>query len=148
MSPPIMRRNWNLSLWLGFALVLFAVFSYVPLFVPFPVTRDFPWATLLLFAAGGFVLSLGVRKAFRNPRKYRGKVAGPILALASLALFGLFCEGVFVFARKLPSPAYAARVGQQAPGFTLTDTRGTPVSLSQLVQGRRGVLLIFYRGYW
>jgi peroxiredoxin len=45
-------------------------------------------------------------------------------------------------------------VGQQAPEFSLSDTDGRAVSLSELlstpVNGRvpKGVVLVFYRGYW
>jgi peroxiredoxin len=42
----------------------------------------------------------------------------------------------------------ALRVGQQAPDFALADVDGRTLTLSQLRQAKRGVLLIFYRGYW
>jgi peroxiredoxin len=48
----------------------------------------------------------------------------------------------------------APQVGQQAPAFTLIDSNNKPVTLAQLLSERinnrppRGVLLIFYRGYW
>ncbi len=54
--------------------------------------------------------------------------------------------------------ASALEVGQKAPDFTLADTNGKTVSLSELltrpIEGKaassnpKGVLLIFYRGYW
>ena len=48
----VQRFNWQI--WVGFLLSLIAFFSYFLVFVWFPVTRDFPWANLLLFgiAAG------------------------------------------------------------------------------------------------
>jgi len=39
-------------------------------------------------------------------------------------------------------------VGQPAPEFALTDTGGKLVTLAQLREGKRAVLLIFYRGFW
>ncbi|MBM3776072.1 MAG: redoxin domain-containing protein [Acidobacteria bacterium] len=60
----------------------------------------------------------------------------------------MFCFGVFYHARDIPSGGAALRVGQQAPDFTLAGVDGNPVTLSQLRQGQRAVLLIFYRGYW
>ena len=48
----------------------------------------------------------------------------------------------------------APQVGQKAPDFTLSDTSNKPMSLAGLltqpINGKspKGVLLIFYRGYW
>jgi hypothetical protein len=142
------KRNWNWLIWAGFATALFAVFSYIPLFVPFPITRDFPWVNLLLFLAAGCLMAAGLYRAFARPDKYRGKVSGPVLGAISLGLFGLFYFGTFYIARHLPSGLNALRVGQQAPDFALADTEGRMVTLSQLRQGKRAALLIFYRGYW
>jgi hypothetical protein len=52
-----MKRSWNWSLWIGFLFALGGFLSYT-FFAQFPVTRDFPWANLLLFAAGGIFLVL------------------------------------------------------------------------------------------
>jgi len=140
------RRNW--TLWVGFVTALLAAFSYVPFFVKFPATRDFPWANLVLFVAAGCLLAGGLYRAFAQPEKYRGKISGVILGALSLALFGLFCFGAFYAARNIPRAEAAPRVGQHAPEFTLAGLDGKPVTLSQLPQANRFVLLIFYRGYW
>jgi hypothetical protein len=142
------RRGRNWPLWVGFGTTLLATFSYIPFFVKFPATRDFPWANLLLFAAAGCLLAIGLYRAFAQPVRYRGKISGVIFSALSLAVFGLFCAGAFYFARNIPRAETAPRVGQRAPEFTLTGLDGKPVTLSQLRQGNRYVLLIFYRGYW
>ena len=143
-----MKRNWNWLVWAGFGLALLAAFSYILLFVRFPATRDFPWVNLLLFLTAGCLLAVGLHRAFAQPDQYRGKVSGTVLGALSLGIFGLFCYGAFYEARHLPSGQNALRVGQQAPDFTLPDVEGRMVSLSQLRQTKRAVLLIFYRGYW
>lgn len=143
-----MRRNWNALIWAGFAVTLVALFSYIPFFIRFPVTRDVPWANLLLFLAGGWMLAAGLRRAYGQPERYRGKVSGPVLGALAIAFCALFCWGSFVFARRVPSSSSAPQVGQQAPDFTMADAGGKPVSLSDLRRTNRAVLLIFYRGYW
>jgi ABC-type transport system involved in cytochrome c biogenesis permease subunit len=129
-------------------MALLAAYSYLFLFIRFAVTRDFPWANLLLFLIAGGLLAVGLYRAFAQPDKYRGRVSGTILAALSLGILGLFCYGVFWGARHLPPGENALRVGQPAPDFGLADVDGRTVSLSQLREGKRAVLLIFYRGYW
>ena len=52
-------------------------------------------------------------------------------------------------ASRVPLSPTAPRVGQKAPDFTLVDSTRHQVSLAQLLASSpRGVLLIFYRGYW
>jgi hypothetical protein len=143
-----MKRNWNWLVWAGFGVALFAALSYIPVFVPFPITRDFPWVNLLLFLTAGCLLAGGLRRAFGQPGKYRGKVSGAVLGVLGLALFGLFCFVAFYLARRIPPGENALRVGQQAPDFALSDINGRVLRLSQLRQEKRAVLLIFYRGYW
>jgi len=143
-----MRRNWNFWVWAGFGFALLAAFSYIPFFSRYPITRDFPWANLLLFGAAGCLLGIGVYRAFALPDRYRGKITGIILSALSLGIFGLFCFVFFYVARNIPSGQSALRAGQQAPDFTLSDADGKLVTLSQLRQEKPAVLLIFYRGYW
>jgi hypothetical protein len=142
------KRSVNWLIWGGFAMTLAAALSYIPIFVQFPLTRDFPWVNLLLFAVAGWMLGAGLYRAYARSERHRGKISGPILGILTLGIFVFFYLGAFRFARQLPSPETALRVGQQAPEFTLTDSSGRPVSLAELRQGRRAVLLIFYRGYW
>ena len=148
------RLNW--PLWTGFLLSVIAFFSFFAFFVNFPITRDFPWANLLLFGLAGALLFVGLRRAYREPTLYRGKIFGPILAVLSVAVFALFSYSVFVASRQLPVARGAPQLGQKAPEFSLLDTTGKPVLLSQLLsaplpgaaQAPKGVLLVFYRGYW
>ena len=151
----MMKRRWNAAIWAGFLLILAAVFTYLPIFVRFPITRDFPWATLLIFGAGLVLMARGLARAYREPHLYRGRIFGSILGTLGVALFALFCVGTFYIARQLPESSGAPHVGQKAPDFTLPDVNGNPVTLSGLLGaggsgGARanGVLLVFYRGDW
>ena len=112
------------------------------------MTRDVPWANYLLFLLGGVLLAAGIRRAFRDPEHYRGKVSGPILAALSAFLFAFFVLGVTYFGKQIPSAEAAVRVNQQAPPFTLVDTTGKQVSSADLLKAHRGLVLVFYRGYW
>ena len=136
-------------IWVGFLLVAAGAVSFPLLFINYPVTRDFPWANLLLFAAGLTLLAVALTRAFRRRDEYRGRIFGPILALLSVATVGLFVWGIFISARQLPASAAAPRVGQKAPDFVLNDQDGKPVALAELISPpSKAVLLIFYRGYW
>ena len=147
-------RRWNLPLWTGFLVAIVAFISYFLFFVQFPLTRNFPWMNLILFAVAAVLLWVGLRRAFSNPALHRGKIFGPILTVLSVFIFAFFSYAVFVAGRQLPASAAAPPVGAKAPDFTLTDTGNKPVSLSQLLTvpvnnaAPKGVLLVFYRGYW
>ena len=141
------KKNWNWSLWIGFFFALAGFFSYT-FFAQFPITRDFPWANLLLFAVAGILLVLGLFRAFGKPQVYRGKITGPILAVLGIFMFGFFSYVFFYVLRQVPASAGAPRVGQKAPEFTLSDQDGKDVSLQDLVSRSKAVALIFYRGFW
>ena len=154
-----MKRRLNWSVWAGFLVSVLAFVSYFLFFAQFPVTRDFPWVNFLFFGAAAVLLIVGLQRAFVSASSYRGKVSGPILATLSAVILGFFCFGVFVESRQLPTADHAPRVGQKAPPFSLLDTNGRSESLSELLstaigassapqRGPKGVLLVFYRGYW
>jgi hypothetical protein len=140
-------RKWNLAIEAGFLITVTAFLSYYFVFVRFPLTRDFPWLNLLLFAAGLGLSATGVVRAFRSPERYRGKVRGPLWAALGALIFGSFIFLTFWYARQVPASAGAPAVGSQIPDFTLPDSAGRPVTLSSLHNGK-WVLLLFYRGYW
>ena len=153
-------RRFNWPIWTGLLLSLIAFISYFTVFVSFPVTRDFPWVNLLLFAAAAALLVVGVRRAYAADRTHpkRSKIMGTVVATLSFAIFGFFIFAIFIMARQLPASHGAPQVGQKAPDFSLSDISGKPVSLSEMmaspVNGKAGspnpraVLVVFYRGYW
>ena len=148
------RLNW--PLWVGFVLTIAAFLTYFFVFVEFPITRDFPWANLLIFVVALIFLFLGVRRgfAFDRPHPTRSKIVSSIVATLSIVILGLFVFTIFVAGRWLPTSKGAPHVGQVAPDFVLPDTNGNQVSLDELIvspingSAPKGVLLVFYRGYW
>jgi len=150
-------RTINWPLWVGFLLTLAAFLTYFSVFVWYPVTRDFPWANLVIFAIAAVFVVLGLRRGFASGRPHptRSKVVTSIVGVLSLAVFAFFVFVVFIAAKWLPASANAPQVGQRAPEFSLSDTAGKPVSLNELLSTpangtapSKGVLLVFYRGYW
>jgi hypothetical protein len=142
-----MRRKWNWPIWVGFLLVLAALFSYT-LFAQFPITRDFPWANLILFAIGIALLIAGLFRAFGRPQLYRGKMFGWIFTITAFVLFSFFAYEIFYVLRQVPPSLGAPLIGQKAPEFTLQDQNGNPVALAGLLSTSKAVALIFYRGFW
>jgi hypothetical protein len=143
-----LKRRRNILNWAGFVVVLVALISYIPFFAVFPTTRDIPWANYLLFLIGGVLLAIGVRRAFRDPEHYRGKISGSILAVLSVLLFALFVASVTYFSKQIPSAEAAIGVGRKAPPFVLVDSAGKQVSSADLLKDHRALVLVFYRGYW
>ena len=148
----IPKLNW--PIWAGFLLSLFALLSYPFVFVRWPITRDFPWANLLIFAIAGTLLLAGVRHAFKSDRRRRSKIVSSLVATVGFLSLGFFIFAFFVGGRWMPASHGAPQIGQRAPDFNLADTTGKTVHLSELLtesidgQAPKGVLLIFYRGYW
>jgi|SRR5215213_11137997 len=150
----IKRINW--PLWVGFVLTLGAFLTYFFVFVWFPLTRDFPWASLMIFAIAAVFLFMGVRRGFAadRPHPTRSKIVASIVSVLSVVVFAFFVFTIFVVGRWLPASKGAPQVGQRAPDFSLPDTSGKAVSLNELLttpingNAPKGVLLVFYRGYW
>lgn len=142
-----MKRRWNWPIWAGFVVVVTGLFSYV-FFARFPITRDFPWANFLLFGIGIALLLGGLFRAFGRPQVYRGKIFGSIFAAIAALVVALFSYEFLYVLRQVPASAGAPHVGQKAPDFFLLDQNGRPVGLGDLLSNSRGVVLIFYRGFW
>ena len=139
------RFNW--PLWTGFLLAIAAFLTYFLVFARFPITRDVPWVSLILFAVAIALLIAGLRRAYATPSRAR-KIISTVVALLGTAVTAVFLLGVFVMSR-VPASPNAPAIGQKAPDFTLVDSEGKTVALAQLVSASpHGVLLIFYRGYW
>jgi hypothetical protein len=153
-SMNIKRLNW--PLWTGFLLTLAAFLSYFFIFVLFPFTRDFPWANLVLFAIAGVLLFMGLRRAFASecPHRKRSRIVSSTVSVLSVAVFAMFVFTIFIGGRWLPASKGAPHEGQRVPEFSLPDSSGKTASLNELlrtpINGKtpKGVLLVFYRGYW
>jgi len=147
------QKPGNILLWIGLVITVLAVLSNFLYFLNMP-QAIIPWINLLLPLIGLYVLIIGVKRAFKQPQVYSGKIWGSIVTGLAVAFLCLSIYGA-IHARDLPPSKGAPRVGQKAPDFTLTDTNGQAVSLSQLLSGPVGnlqrpkaILLVFYRGYW
>lgn len=91
--------------------------------------------------------ALGVAVLVAGAAVWRARGGMTVTALViSLFLFGLAGYFNFVLAR-VPTTPSALTVGRPLPDFTLPDSTGHQVTLSEY-RGRRPVLLVFYRGYW
>jgi hypothetical protein len=100
------------------------------------------------------LLFVGIRRSFGSERGWLSKGIGVVvLSLSGLVLAG-FIFTTFVMPTWLPESKGAPEVGRKAPDFTLTDQTGKSVSLTSLLtepigsSQPKGVVLIFYRGYW
>ena len=146
------RLNWKI--WAGFVLSLVAAFTYPFLFVRWPITREFPWANLILFAIALLLLFLGLRRAFKPDKGVVSKIFSSLAAAFGVLLLAGLLFMFFVMGSWLPASAGAPHVGQKARDFSLTDSNDRTVTLAQLLsepinnKSPRGVLLVFYRGYW
>lgn len=153
------KLHWNWPVWLGFVFSIVAFVSYFLVFARFPVTRNVPWANFLLFGAGAAFLWAGLRRVLGGTQPFRGKIVSSVLTLLSVSIFGVFCFVIYHATRQLPASLKSPKIGQKASEFALRDTQGNLVFLSTLLSTPldlsspspstpKGVLLIFYRGYW
>jgi len=146
------ERRRNRALWLGLLLAVLGPLGNGLTFLGFPAA-GVPWISLVLPVVGLAFVLLGLWRAFSQSGVYRGKIAGSIAAILSL-VFLAASVSFFWGARRIPQSAGAPAVGQRVPDFTLPDSNGQPVSLTQLFAASPGgvapkaVLLVFYRGYW
>ena len=144
------RRN-NSALWLGLVITILGVLSNFLYFLKMP-QAVIPWINVILPAIGLGFLVIGLRRAFGQSQLYRGKIWGSIVTVLSVVLFALSVWGFF-HSRDVPGTSAAPQVGQRVPDFTLPDSNGQAVSLSQLLSSpdshpTKALLLIFYRGHW
>lgn len=143
----------TLAPWMGLLLTVLGALSNGLPFTGFPAA-PVPWISLLLSLTGFVIVLFGLWRVFGQSTAYKGKLSGTIAAAFSL----MFLAGAMVFfwsARHIPAEsASAPQVGQRVPDFTLPDSTGQSVSLTQLFSGPTGkeppkaLLLVFYRGYW
>jgi hypothetical protein len=149
-------KLWNWRLWAGLGVSIGALAGYVFLVME---TRAVFWLALLLFVVAAVLLVSGLKRRSRDPGLYRGKIAGPVVTTLSMLLFGLFGFVVYEVLKVFPEAKNAPQIGQRAPEFSLVDANGNNFTLVQLrstpitnsggaARASKGVLVLFYRGYW
>ena len=148
-----MVRKRTFTPWMGLLLTVLGALSNGLPFTGFPAA-PVPWISLLLSLIGFVVVLFGLWQAFGQSTVYKGKLSSALATGFSL----FFLAGAIVFfwsARHIPQESAAApQVGQRVPDFTLPDSTGHSVSLTQLFSGAaskeppKALLLVFYRGYW
>jgi hypothetical protein len=94
------RINWQI--WAGFILSLVAGFSYPFVFVRWPITREFPWANLILFAIAIVFLFLGLRRAFKPDKRIVSKVFSSLAAVFGVFMLAALLFVIFVMGSWLP----------------------------------------------
>ena len=156
-TPALAPRQKNRALLIGVAFLLLTIASNVPIVYASGIPEAIlPWISLVLPVIGLIFCVIGLRRAFGEPQVFRGKIGGSVLTGVSVLFVALSIWG-FLHARAVPESRGAPQVGQKAPEFTLTDTAGQSVSLSQLLttpvdtasgKAPKAVLLVFYRGWW
>ena len=81
-----------------------------------------------------------------------------VVVLSAITLV-VFAWASYEVMTKFPAARLAPRVGQRVPEFALTDREGATMTLTQALttpmkdssgesRPPKGVLLVFYRGYW
>ena len=149
-------KLWNWRLWAGFGLSIGALAGYVVLVNE---TRAVLWPALLLFVVAAVLLFSGWKRRSREPELYRGKISAYVLTTLSVLILGLFGFVVYQVSKVFPDAKNAPQIGQPAPEFSLVDADGKNFSLAQLLstpitnsgsaaRATKGVLVVFYRGYW
>lgn len=157
-APALTQRHPNRAVLWGLLVLLLAIAAAAPPFygMNFPGQSLLPWINLGLPAIAVIFFAIALTRAFGNSAVYRGKVWGSILGVVS-ALLLAGSVWLHQHAKDLPAAGKAPQVGQKAPDFTLSDTSGNLVSLSQLMttpidvntgKPPKAVLLVFYRGWW
>ena len=137
--------NWQIVA--GFLLSLLA-FSYPLLFSGWSLGSDIRWVSIALFVFAAVFVIIGLSRAFASGRGKLSKVIAAVLTLFSAFTLGLFIFLAFIMATWLPKSVGAPQVGQKAANFSLADTSNKQVSLAETLSKQKGVLLVFYRGYW
>lgn len=149
-------KLWNWRPWAGFGLSMGALAGYV-LWVN--ETRAVFWPALLLFLVAAVLLFSGWKRRSREPELYRGKIAGYVLTSLSALILGLFGFLVYEVSKVFPEAKNSPQIGQRAPEFSLVDATRENFTLAQLLstpitnsgsaaRATKGVLVVFYRGYW
>lgn len=139
-------------LWIGLLVTVLGVASNFLYWLSIP-PRIIPWINLALPLIGLVLVIIGLRRFWPGARGWR-KILGAAGGLLSAAILVLSVWG-HIHSRNLPPSPGAPQIGQKVPDFTLPDSSGQPVTLSQLLTTPlansappKAVLLVFYRGQW
>jgi len=109
-----MKRKWNWPIWVGLVVTVGGLLSY-GFFAQFPITRDFPWANLLLLGVGAALLILAsfARLAGRNFIAVRS--SAPSLQRSFCFFSDFSVTKFFTFCTRFRSPLKRRALAKRRP---------------------------------
>ena len=113
-----MKRKWNWPIWVGFVVAVGGLFSY-EFFAQFPITRDFPWANLLLFCVGANSARPGSRSRVWAAATLSRQNFRSDLRDRRFTPFAFFAYDVFYVVRQLPGVGGRAARRPKSAGLHL-----------------------------
>src|SRR5215469_8133257 len=137
--------------WWGLVVTVLGILSNFIYFlnVPEALVRWLPWVSLIVPIIGVLLLLAGLRSFWASVPRWR-KILSAVVTVILVGLTAFSAWG-FVHAREVPASAGAPKLGQKVPDFTLADTTGRSVSLTDLLSTPlansarpKAVLLVFY----
>lgn len=125
----------------GVLLALVGLASYFVLALRFGVYQRYPFAHILLTAAGVVLMIVKMRNNFSW-----AKLSATLLALGALVVFVWWSQSYSTYGE--PPQQFGAHASSAALPFTLKTSEGKSFDFNAALKQAQRTLLVFNRGYW